>query len=201
MANAYCTLPQAKAGLMIDDTDADALLQLSVNAASRWIDGYCDQRFYVDSALSTREFYSSDGRSLPIDVGISTTTGLVVAIDTDGDGTFETTLTIATDFILKPTNAPDDTPVRPYTEIWLANNYLWPCLYDGRPGAQVTAKFGWPAVPDDVTMACVLAAQDLYKAKDAPFGVAGAADFGALRITQNRTVLNLLQPYRRYSVG
>jgi hypothetical protein len=50
-------------------------------------------------------------------------------------------------------------------------------------------------------MACALLTHDLFKAKDAPFGVAGAADFGALRITTNRTVLNLLAPYRKVSIG
>jgi hypothetical protein len=52
---------------------------------------------------------------------------------------------------------------------------------DGRPTVQVTAKFGWPAVPDDVTKACLVQAGQLHKAKDTPFGVAGVSDMGVLR--------------------
>ena len=131
--------------------------------------------------------------------GISTLTGLIVKIDTDYDGTFETTLTIDTDFILEPLNALTEVPAWPYTEIVLVANYAFPT--GRRAGAQVTAKFGWPAIPDDVTMANALLAHDLFKSKDAPFGVAGATDFGVLRIKQNSTIMALLEGFRKVSVG
>ena len=122
-------------------------------------------------------------------------------IDSDADGSFETTLTISTDFVLAPLNAADNVPVWPYTEIRLVANYSFPQSYRGRPGVQVTAKFGWPAVPDDITRACLLYARDLHKSKDAVFNVAGINQFGALRIGQNATVMALLSPYTKVSVG
>lgn len=136
---------------------------------------------------------------MQIPEGISSTTGLIVKIDADADGTFETTLTISTDFLVAPLNAADNTPVWPYTEILAVSNYTLPVHTSGRPGVQVTATFGWPAVPDDITQACILLSHDLFKSKDAPFGVAGVNDFGALRVTQNRTIAMLLDPYRKAS--
>lgn len=201
LVNCYCTLPQAKLAVGVTDTLDDTFLDIAINAASRQIDGYVGYRFWQDSTVKTREFWADDYRCVYLDEGISTTSGLIVKIDEDGDGAFETTLTITTDFILKPANAPDMVPVQPWTEIHLADNYSFPILSNGRPGVQVTAQFGWPAVPDDVTMACILLAHDLFKSKDAPFGVAGASDFGVLRITQNRTVMNLLAPYKKVAVG
>lgn len=169
----------------------------------------CGWRFWQDSSVATREFYALDYRCCDLlfqpestdGAGISTTTGLVVKIDEDGDGTFETTLTISTDFILKPLNAADRVPVWPYTEIYLADNYRFPCLSNGRPGVQVTAKFGWPAVPDDVTTATLMLAADLHKSKDTQFGVAGTNDYGFVRMSKNNLAMALLAPYMKASVG
>ena len=47
---------------------------------------------------------------------------------------------------------------------------------------QVTAKWGWAAVPTDVKNACRRLAQMRYKSKNAPFGVAGVGDMGAIHI-------------------
>lgn len=126
----------------------------------------------------------------------------MVKIDSDGDGTFETTLTISTDFLLRPSNAGDETPVQPWTEIWLADNYSFPSLSNGRPGVQVTAKFGWPAVPDDIERACLILAMEAFKATAAQGGLVGSADLGFFRVSRMHPVAkSLLAPYRRPSIG
>lgn len=209
--NGYATLAQIRAEEGITDsgfTADDSKLELAVEAASRQIDGHCGWRFWQDGMVVTREFYADSPRCCYLfddeaGDGISTTTGLVVKIDGDGDGTFETTLTIATDFILRPVNAADRVPVWPYTEIWLADNYTFPRPSNGRPGVQVTAKFGWPAVPDDVEKACLVQAQQLFKSKDAIFGAAAFGETTALRVRQalNPIAAALVEPYRKPSVG
>lgn len=201
ITNGYATDAQLKAALGATNDDQLAQRELSIEAASRQLDGWCGRRFWVDATAVDRQFWADDPRCLPVD-DISSTTGLVVKIDTDGDGTFETTLTIATDFILLPANAADEVPVWPYTEVWLADNYYWPRLSNGRPGVQVTAKFGWPAVPDDIEKACIIQATQLFKAKDAAFGVADF-DGGAMRITAglHPTAKALAAPYRKAPVG
>jgi hypothetical protein len=195
IANGLCTLEQAKSALNIQDAADNTLVELAVGAASRSIENYVGHRFFIDAAVTVRQFNADDTSSLTIPEGIATATGLIVQTDAAGDGTFETTLTINTDFVLEPVNSLVLYPARPYTEIRLLTG-SFPQPANGQPGVKVTAKFGWPAIPDDVTLACILLAKDLVKAKDAPFGVAGTSDFGVLRIRQNATVIALLQPYR-----
>ncbi len=110
-----------------------------------------------------------------------------------------TTLTLTTDFILKPSNAADEVPARPYTQVVLTSNAQasFP-VCSARPGVQVTAKFGWPAVPDDVVKACLLQSSMLFKGADAPFGVASfGLDGGALRMREalHPLAAALLQSY------
>lgn len=209
ITNGYTTLNIIRAAVGITDaadTSEDSKLEAAVNAASRQIDGYCGQRFWLDGSVVDRQLFADSGRVAYVDGdygGIATTAGLVVKIDADGDGTFETTLTQGTDFQIQPLNAADLTPVQPFTSLWLSDNYSFPMLANGRAGVQVTARWGWPAVPDDVAQACLIQAEQLYKAKDAAFGVAGFGEFGAIRI---RSALHpiaegLLAPYRRPALG
>lgn len=195
ITNGLCTLEQAKSALNINDAADNVLIELAVGAASRSIEHYLGAHFFVDTTATVREFVANDHLTVTITEGISTTSGLTVKTDSAGDGTFETTLVLNTDFVVRPTNAAVWYPKRPYTQIVrLTGSFPFPS--NGEPGVEVTAKFGWPAIPDDVTLACILLAKDLVKAKDAPFGVAGSNDFGVLRIRQNATVMSLLEPYR-----
>ena len=83
------------------------------------------------------------------------------ATDYTGTGTYGTTLTIGTDFIVCPANALSDYPARPITELeiaWSSSSYF-PTGMENT--VQVTAKFGWPDVPDDVNKACLVQAARL----------------------------------------
>jgi len=201
VTNAYCDLDQLTAALGINDTAEDAYLEVCINAASRSIDKYVGSMFWVDPTVAVHYFFPTDTYCLAVPEGISSTTGLIVQTDTGGDGTFETTLAINTDFLLRPTNALTSYPVRPYTEIFSING-VWPTgISTGRPGVKVTATFGWPAVPPDINLACILLAKDYAKAKDAAFGVAGSNEFGVLRIRRNQTVVDLLDPFTRLLIA
>ena len=63
IANGYCTLNEAKAALRITDSADDALLERSIEGASRRIDGYCGRRFYQQNA--TISLYAVDSYTLP----------------------------------------------------------------------------------------------------------------------------------------
>ena len=210
IVNGYCTLAQLRSEIgsyEVADTGDDAKLELSIEAASRQIDGFCGRRFWQDSEVKIREYDADSSRVCFVD-DISTVTGLIVKLDEAGDGTYGTTVTVSTDFILQPRNAADEVPARPYSEIWLVDNYGFPCSSSGRAGVQVTARFGWPAVPDDVEKACLIQAAQLFKAKDAPFGVAFGVGFegagsSALRVWSRLNPLaeTLLMPYRKPAIG
>ena len=70
--------------------------------------------------------------------------------------------------------------------------------WGGWPGlrVRVTARWGWPVVPRDVSMATLLLANRLYLRKDSPEGVAGSSEWGAVRLSRwDPDVEALISPY------
>lgn len=201
ITNGYTTLNAMKAYLSISDSTDDTILETMVESASRSIDRIANRRFYLDANASSRQYRAYNDVFAYVD-DIGTTSSLVVAIDEDGDGTFETTLTLNTDFILDPLTAPSLS--RPYTQLTMVNTtYTWP-IFPGmfsnglRPGVQVTARWGWPSVPDDIEMACQILTADLYKRKDSPGGVLGLGDLGAIRMSPlGRDVTAMVRAYKK----
>lgn len=198
---AYATLNELKAFVSIPtaDTQDDTALQLALDAASTQIDGYTDRLFTADSSPTTRWYSVANTGRVEVDP-ISTTTGLVVATDDNGDGVAETTWTLNTDYRLEPINAALATPVEPWTTLVALGTRWFPRL-QYRPGVSVTAKFGWPGTaPQAVKLAALIQASRLFKRKDAPFGVAGSVEFGSeMRLLNelDRDAQNLLRPFRR----
>lgn len=198
LTNAYCTLAEFKQELGVSDVYDDAKAESAINTASRQIDAYCNRRFWQDATVKARRFRALESDCCVVD-DISTTTGLIVKVDEAGDGTFSTTLTIDTHYLLEPLNAAEETPVRPYERIELVDSIGTYFPISRRPGVQVTAKFGWPAIPDDVNRACRIQSVLQFKAPDAAFG---AAQLGSDGITvfvgsMHRTAAGLLEPYVR----
>ncbi|NBR00682.1 MAG: hypothetical protein EBT97_09595 [Actinobacteria bacterium] len=184
LTNAYASMAALKAELNIGqaDTSYDVKLETALNSASRQIDRHCGRRFWQDTAVVDRQYYADTPYLVHTD-DISTLTGLVVKVDTGDDGTYATTLTINTQFIVLPTNAGDDG--LPWYMIRLvdADTTTFPLWTSGRPSVQVTAKFGFATVPDDVNKACLIQATQLFKASDAVFGGL-SFDAGILRVRE-----------------
>lgn len=198
MTNVYCSLEQIKADMRLGSADSadNGRLELSITAASRQCEAYTGRRFWQDATVQVRTYYPNNSAECFVD-DISTTSGLIVKVDDDDDGVYETTFT-ASNYVLLPLNAANANPVRPYDLIRLVSSDTSFPGNGFRPSVQVTAKFGWPAVPDDVTKACLIQAAQLFKASDAVFGVAQFAEAGYAMRVQNR--LNpmaeaLLEPY------
>ena len=104
----YCTAEELKTELGIEDTDDDTELSIAITAASRQIDAHCGRKFSQDTSVVAREFYAESPLEVDLleqptegpQVEISTLTGLIVKTDEGDDGTFGTTLTINTDFLV-----------------------------------------------------------------------------------------------------
>lgn len=194
----YCTLSELKAYLGITDTAEDALLQDSLVTASRGIDHICSRRFYPDQAASARVFRPRDRYVVDVD-DFWTTTDLVVKTD-NGDGTYPTTLS-ASNYLLEPLNGVNDGEAGwPYNRLCAVNS-CWPVSWQNViPAVQVTARWGWAAVPGPVKQACVYLAEETFKMKGSPFGVASMDQFGPIRMRDNPKVLGMLAPYRKYAV-
>lgn len=203
MTTDYCALADLKDELSIVSTEHDGKLALCITAASRQIEAFCGRRFYADTQTSDRTYFGDDAWNCEID-DLSTLTGLVVKIDTNFDGSYAQTLTIDTDFIAMPLNAPSQIPAEPYRHIRLIQAYTPFTIPMGpRPGLKVTATWGWPAIPDEVKKACRLQAALLFKAKDTAFGVAEFAGAGvAMRVQRMHPVAAaLLDPFMKAAVG
>lgn len=205
IVNGYCALADLAAYLpgVATPGTLDTQMQQAINAASRAIDGYCGRRFWQDATVVTRLYDAETPLTCEVD-DISTATGLIVAVDLTGYGVYDITLTKDTDFILRPLNAAFEYPVQPWTElaIVLGSKAYFPAPRQ-RPGVQVTAKFGWPAIPDDVFQACLIKASRLFHRKDSPQGVAGFNEFGPVRLSQHEDgdVISLLADYAKVPVG
>lgn len=213
MANEYATVEELKLFMGRGSQIAQAnetQLTLALTAASRAVDnwtGWVKHGFWADDttgSVSTRTFRPCSAGMLDIDVGIMSTSSLVVKIDADWSGSFETTLTVDTDFTLQPDNALDDG--WPYTTLAIigsSGNY-WPEPWDGRATVQIAGFFGWPSVPPDVKQATLVQAVSFFKASDAPFGAAALGDSGlAMRVGRglHPAAETLVAPYRKPAVG
>lgn len=209
-SNLYCTPDQMKSRFGISDVRDDFELERACRAAARRVESYCDRdRFWRDAAVQDLVFDADSPYCVRIKgprgtIGISTATGVVVKTDEDGDGVYERTLTVSTDFLLKPLNAVSLNPAWPYETIEMVGNssYRLPMIY-GRPGVQVTARFGWPAVPDDVSEAALILSHRLFKRKETSTGVVGFDALGAtVRLARtDPDVAELLDPYRRLGIA
>lgn len=199
--NGYATLTQIKNYMSISDNTDNDLLEDLIESASRSIDRIANRRFYLDAAASARLYRAYSDVFVYVD-DIGSTTDLVVKTDSNGNGTYSKTLTLNTDYILDPLTAPSLN--RPYTQLTMVSNTeTWP-IFPGimqnglRPGVQITAKWGWPTVPDDVNMACLILTADLYKRKDAPGGILGLGDLGVVRMSPiGRDVTAMIRAYKK----
>ena len=201
ITNGYATLTQIKAYMSISDNTDNDLLEDLVESASRSIDRIANRRFYLDATASARLYRAYSNIFVFVD-DIGTTSNLVVAIDEDGNGTYSKTLTLNTDYILDPLTS--QSLNRPFTQLTMVSNTeTWP-IFPGltsnglRPGVQVTARWGWPSVPDDLNMACLILTADLYKRKDAPGGILGLGDLGVVRMSPiGRDVTAMVRAYKK----
>lgn len=192
MANEYgdrATLKE-KLGIEAADTSRDALLDKALSATSRSIDKTCGRRFWLDP-VAVQRTYRTRGRVVREDDGdlllvddIGALTGLVVET---GSGS---SWSAVTGYETSPDNALLDG--EPITGL-LRVSGTWGST---TARARITAQFGWPAVPDDITEAALIQAARLYKRKDSPEGVMGSAEWGVVRLSRrDPDVWNLIEPF------
>lgn len=201
VTNAYATVAQLRTHL--GDTNSTQnleLLERAINATSRAIDKHCGRRFWIDSTVQVRVYRPEFGDLAWVD-DIATTTGLVVKTDTAGDGTYATTWA-STDYELQPLNADANGQAYCWTRLAAVDRYLFPTSGKVAP-LQVTAKFGWSAIPDEVEEACILRAASIFKRRESVDGLAGFGDLGVVRISTRRDpdVAALLDNFIKMRVG
>lgn len=178
----YTTLANVKLALKITDSTRDTLLSAAISAASEGLDnhtGRLSPGFSLDGAATARTYSTrkrvlrtNDGELLFIDE-FGSTTGLVVET---GTAASSWVAVASTSYETEPENAiATSRPIRGL----LMTNGRWP---QGSTRVRITAKWGWPAVPKVVEQAALIQATRLFMRKDSPEGVAGNAEWGAVRL-------------------
>jgi hypothetical protein len=198
ITNGYCTLAQVKAALRITDSVDDTLIEGSVEAASRLIDGYAMRNFY-QSGTATRYYATSDPLYVPTD----DLAGTAITIESNpaADGSWVTWAT--TDYQLEPLNGNLDGIAWPYDRIRAVGDYVFPTGNafgdSGEALIRITGVFGWSSVPKAIETATIIQASRIFKRYDSPLGVAGFGDFGAVRVSRflDPDVEQLVMPYRK----
>ena len=191
----YATLSEFKAAVGITDTTDDSALQSVLDATDTLIDLYCDRKTGFGTATETRYYTAEDWEYVLTDDLVSVTT---LQTDDDANGTYETTWTSGTDYVLAPRNAALDG--FPYTEI--DTSVTWPRNFpkDVYLGVRVVGVFGFPSVPAAVKQAEIIQAGAVWNSRTAPFGVIGSADLGGiLRMSRalHPEAALILEPYRK----
>lgn len=193
-SNLYTSLTTVKAALgKITENDKDDLIEQAIAAASRFIDRRTGRRFYADLSATPRTFpitgqslYEGADQLLLID-DVSSLQDLTVAIQ----ASLSIPASWTTVQLWEP--GPDNALVygQPITQIRSSAGWL---PFYGR--VQVTARWGWPTVPDEITQATQLLAARLYRRKDSPEGVLGSSEWGAVRVSRiDPDVQGLIAPF------
>jgi len=204
----YVDKDDLKTYIGISGSGQDDNIDNAINAACRLIDRVCGRYFFQDENVNAKTFTPISNIFLEVP-DISTTTGLIVKLDENDDGTFEKTLTLNTDFTLMPSNpkfiasAGDIDYYEPYKEIRILNTRsserFDPDIINN---VQVTAKFGFSRVPDAIKQATLIQSLRLFKRKDTPFNVFGNDETGTIELfnKMDPDAKELLKGYRRQNL-
>ena len=198
----YCTVEDLVSRLGGPNRVADdgrVLIETAIVEACGAIDLHCGQAFTKDVAATARMYAPADVCSAWVDPFWSTT-DLVVKTDVDDDGVFETTVAAADYELDRFGGARAHLLGAPYDTV-RSLAAAFPVYGRRRLTLQVTATWGWAAVPSNVSAAAKILAHDLWKRKDVAFGVAtsGVAEFGGMRIGRDvlAQVAPLVSPFVR----
>ena len=198
ITNGYCSLADVKASLRITDTIDDALIENSINSASRLIDQYCNRYFYSSAAGEVRYYQANDGFTVWIDDAQSIS---VLETSSTDPLIFDTTWGVG-DYQVLPANRTANGGYYPITGITATDNYLFPVWAD-MALVKITGQFGWSNIPDPIKFACIIQASRLFKRLESPLGVAGVSDMGIMRVGSNidGDVAQLINPFRLLRTG
>ncbi|MGW3110555.1 phage gp6-like head-tail connector protein [Streptomyces sp. NPDC001091] len=178
---------RSRFGFEPSDTSRDEDLTGALEAASRYIERNTGRRFWLDGTAVARTVRTAgrvacrpDGDLLLVE-DIGDDTGMVVEAGAPG------AWVPLHDWETQPDNALADG--RPITGLLRVG--MW-----GTVRVRITARWGWPEVPADITEAALIQAQRLYKRKDSPEGIIGSAEWGVRNLSRrDPDVWALIEPF------
>lgn len=201
LTNPLCSLADVKSALRLRDPQEDDRISLSIDAASRQIEGVLGRRFWQDAVPTARYFTAQTLTVVKVD-DFATTTGLIVETLPNGVST-ESVTWDPLDYQLEPLNSLLSEQSWPYDGIRAVRSFTFPVYGLGFGNAftqalvRITARWGWDHVPAPIQKAAIVQSISLFKADDVPFGATPFGDTGVLRINKDLhpTALQLIDPY------
>jgi hypothetical protein len=159
-SNLYASLSEFKEriGIANDDQTRDFALDHVLEGSSRWIDNILGRRFYTTTADETIYYTATNNYwHLPVEDLLSVTT---LATDANGDGVYETSWTVGTDYWLGPKNAViDGEPYRFISKAWPTGRFNFPAWENA---IQVVGKRGYSTLaarPAAIRELCLMVAE------------------------------------------
>ena len=162
----YIDSDELKASLALTgETFANDDVELACSSASQAIEGYKKTWYYP--AEQTRTYQT---RSLDTYIEVADLVSVTaLRVDTDDNGTFETTWTEGTDFYLDPPNAELDG--RPFERVVLVRR-TGKFFPSSQRGVEIEGVWGWATTPKPVVQAAkILAVRLLTRSRQAPLGI------------------------------
>ena len=184
----YVTPAEAEAYVRSTITADLVEIEAAVEVASNAIDMHCVRSFIVPTAATTRSFVVLGGYLAKVD-DIANTTGLIVVDNSSTLAAADYQLETSPGRVARPDPAGLE---RPFAYIRRLSG-SWHC--DEEATLVITARFGWPAVPDAVKLATKMLAKDLLNMRDTRFGFVQVGDFSR-RIAENGMVAAMLDPLK-----
>lgn len=181
-AERYATVGALAARITDRTTAVDALTTV-LASASRAVENLCGRVFTLDAAATARLYAPRHSDLLIVDdIGAA---GYTVRIGTPASwASF-------TDFTAYPLNAL--AKGWPVTDLRTDSGFA---IATAQPTVEVTAQWGWPAVPEPVSEATLLLASRWFARRSSPAGVLGFGEYGVVRVTSaDRDVEAMLAPY------
>lgn len=198
----YVDKEDLKGMIGLSGTSQDNNIDNAINASSRLIDQITGRHFYKSQSVQIKYFTPNNPFILDVP-DIAHTTGLIVQLDTTDDGSYDKTITLDTDFYLKPLDVVDldgDNDIPFQTLVIFDRRSSERFDPDIVRNIKITAKWGFNAVPDAIKQACLLQSSRLWKRKDSPFSTYGSSETGERELFQKMDpdAKTLIKPYIRH---
>lgn len=203
VTDAYATAAEYRARVGKADTADDSTISAQLAAISRFLDWKTGRHFTQDAAVTTRLYDGSGQAYLRLEDDIASLTGLVVKADLDGDYDFDEadeTLALNTHYWIDSQRATFGSEAMPWGRLQLIPSSgrlnVWP---DQRNAVQVTAIFGWPAVPAAIKEATVALTRQLRDLQHSGMTLTLENLDAQVRVSPqaSRLVDDLVRAYRR----
>jgi|SRR6185436_9370474 len=138
----YASATEFKDRMGIEDSSRDMAVYRILESASLWVEQVTGRRFYATTADEVRTYSLSwkdcGWEFYPPDDILSLTS---LQTDADGNGVFENTWVLGTDYYLEPNNAAlDGVPYTKITKAFYAGRYYFPSYQNA---IRLTGKFSY----------------------------------------------------------